>query len=147
MCLGLNLHWYCMSGSLMDSGVGIDRLFHLDLSPISVVFPLVKMFGCERAHWRLSCLIGDGFNLSLFSFQTGWFSFYSLSSICIDSETTTSNVRQLISLEKVFHWWWLVVVKPLPLLLIGCNYLFLLILKSHWHEWCLIALRTESAID
>lgn len=37
----------CVSVGL---SVSIDRLFHLDLSPISVVFPSVKILKCARAH-------------------------------------------------------------------------------------------------
>lgn len=48
MCLDLNVH----CGGLSDLGLCIDWLFHLDLLPTWVVFPVVKMFRCERAHSR-----------------------------------------------------------------------------------------------
>lgn len=137
----------CVSVGL---SVSIDQLFHLDLSPISVVFPSVKILKCARAHWRHSCLIGDdGFKLRLFSLSGLFCFFYSL---VINMYWLWSSIEMCGSsfqMRKCFcpRWWWLVVVKLLPSLLIGCNYIFLLILKPHWHERCLIGQKKESAID
>lgn len=110
----------------------IDQLFHLD--PYNLFFPGFKIFRCEGAH-------GVGFNLSLFSLHF----FFSLW-MRIDSRTALWYVAAHFIRKSVLSSPpWLMIVKRISP--IDCNYLFLLIQKSHWHEWCVIDLTAESAID
>lgn len=116
----------------------IDLLvFHLD-------FIYRLFFHClrhldMRAHWRNSCLIEkDLFRASLLPCLI--FIFF----ICIDSETTLLSVTAHFKWESALSSMGIAgACWAAPL---ASDWLQLIV-KSHWHEWWLIRLRTESAID
>lgn len=104
----------------------------------------VQIFKCNRTHSSQAKLIGVGFNLRLFSFQTGF--------LCVCHQYILIlelglGVWQLIPPNNVFclGWWWVMVVEQI--FLIECHYLFLLNLKPHWLDWCVIERWPKRAID
>lgn len=104
----------------------------------------VQIFKCNRTHSSQAKLIGVGFNLSLFSFQTGFLCVWHQYILILE---LASGVWQLISPNNAFclGWWWVMVVEQI--FLIECHYLFLLNLQPHRLDWGIIERWSKGAID